>query len=501
MPLRGDEGPRIDDLEGIARLRSVFRDAGYTPGGVHDAIATEVAAGRDSAETPLYLRMLEGGGALATLIKLFLLDVDVPAADAEAALPGLPLERLEAMGVLRVLGDQVTSALELVPYEDLLIACDAFQKELATKDHVLGVSSPARVLAWLTVRSPVERALDLGTGSGHHALLATRHARSVTAIDLNPRALRFAAFNEVLNGADGIDFREGNLFEPVAGEQFGLIVCNPPYVISPETDIVYRDGGLPGDSFSEKLVRELPAYLEPGGIGEVLVSWLHPLEGDWTEPVRRWVEGSGCDALLIRYAAHEPLDYAAAWNRPFRTNPELYGEKIDRWMDYFEQIGVEEISWGALILRRREGPNWFFSHTSTTERITGASDQILALMAAQDYLAATGDEEMLDAVYSLSDEHRVEQTFRIKDGLQLVDRNVLRLEAGLRFEVALGQSTERMLALLDGEQPLAAVLAQAADGTGLTTEEFIGRALPVVRRLIELGFVLPAPVAGGARAS
>ena len=58
----------------------------------------------------------------------------------------------------------MTSALELVPYEDLLIACDAFQKELATTDHVLGVSSPARVLAWLTVRSPVERALDLGTG-------------------------------------------------------------------------------------------------------------------------------------------------------------------------------------------------------------------------------------------------------------------------------------------------------------------------------------------------
>ncbi len=69
---------------------------------MRDALATEVATGRDSAEMPLYLRMLEGGGALATLIKLFLLDLDVPAADAEAALPGLPLERLEAMGVAPV---------------------------------------------------------------------------------------------------------------------------------------------------------------------------------------------------------------------------------------------------------------------------------------------------------------------------------------------------------------------------------------------------------------
>ena len=44
-----------------------------------------------------------------------------------------------------------------------------------------------------------------------------------------------------------------------------------------------------------------------------------------------------------------------------------------------------------------------------------------------------------------------------------------------------------MLALLDGERPLGAVLVEAADGPGLPPEEFIVRALPMVRRLIELG--------------
>ncbi len=316
----------------------------------------------------------------------------------------------------------------------------------------------------------------------------------MTAIDINPRALRFAAFNAVLNGADAIDFREGNLFEPVAGEQFGLIVCNPPYVISPETDIVYRDGGLPGDSFSREdraRAAGLPrAGRDRRGARELAAS---ARRATGSSRSARWVEGSGCDALLIRYAAHEPLDYAAAWNRPFRTNPELYAEKIERWMDYFEQIGVEEISWGALIMRRREGANWFFPYTSTTERITGASDQILRLMAAQDYLAATGDEEMLDGVFALSDEHRVEQTFRIEDGRELVDRNVLRLDSGLRFEVALGQSTERMLSLLDGERPLG---GRPRPGGGRCRasrrRSSSTRALPIVRRLIELGFVLPA---------
>jgi SAM-dependent methyltransferase len=487
-----DEGPRSEDREGIARLRRRLEEAGFTPEAVRDALATEVATGRDSAELPLYLHLLEGGGDVATLIKLFLLDLEVPAADAETALAGLPLGQLETMGVLERRGDRAKALIELVPTEDLLVACDAFQKELTRPDHVLGVSPPARVLAWLTVRTPVERALDLGTGNGQQALLAARHAGHVTGVDINPRALRFARFNAVLNGVGELDLREGDLFAPVDGERFGLIVCNPPYVISPETDIVYRDGGLPGDSFSERIVRELPAHLEPGGFGQVLVSWLHPLEGDWRSPVEQWVAGSGCDAILLRYAVHEPLDYAAAWNRPYRTNPELYGAAIARWSAYFEELGVEAISWGALILRRRNGDNWFFPYSSTTDRITGASEQVLRLCAAQDYLAATSDEQLVQARLELVPEHHVEQSLRLGGGGALVERNVLRLDQGLRFEVSIDQSTERLLSLLDGEQQLERLLEEAADTVPqATVEAFAERALPVVRRLIELGFVIP----------
>jgi methylase of polypeptide subunit release factors len=492
-----DEGPRSEDREGIARLRRRLEEAGFTPVAVRDALATEVATGRDSAELPLYLHLLEGGGEVATLIKLFLLDLEVPAADAAAALAGLPLERLGAMGVLECRDGRAKALIELVPTEDLLIACDAFQKELTRPDHVLGVSPPARVLAWLTVRKPVERALDLGTGNGQQALLAARHAGHVTGVDINSRALGFARFNAVLNGVDELELRQGDLFAPVAGERFGLIVCNPPYVISPETEIVYRDGGLRGDSFSERLVRELPAYLEPGGFGQLLVSWLHPLDGDWRSPVQEWVAGSGCDAILLRYAVHEPLDYAAAWNRPYRTNPELYGAAIERWSAYFLELGVEAISWGALIMRRRDGDNWFFPYSSTTDRITGASEQVLRLCAAQDYLAATSNGELVHAVLELVPEHHVEQSLRLGGGGALVERNVLRLDQGLRFEVSIDQSTERLLSLLDGEGKLEQLLAEAADTVpDATVEAFAELALPVVRRLIELGFVVPAADGG-----
>jgi methylase of polypeptide subunit release factors len=484
-----DAGPGIDDLEGIALLRGALVDAGYTPDAVREALATEVAAGRDSAELPLYLHMLEGGGALAALIKLFLLDIEVTADEAEEALPGL-VDRLEEMGVLERRGEAVKALIEIVPTETLLLACDAFQKELATADHVLGVSAPARVLAWLTVREPVERALDLGTGNGHHALLAARHAEQTTAIDINPRALRFARFNAIMNGAP-IDFREGSLFEPVAGETFDLIVSNPPYVISPESEIAYRDSGMPGDSFSETIVRRLPAHLEPGGIGVVLISWLHPWEADWTLPVRGWLEGAGCDAILLRYAVHAPLDYAAAWNRPYRGDPEKYGAGIARWAEYFDRLGIEAISWGAIVLRRRDGDNWFFPYSSTSDHITGASEQLLRLIAAQDFLAEAGREELLDAVMIVAPEHRIDQKIRLQDGGELIERNILRLERGLCFEVSIDAFAERVLALLDGVRTLRDVLVEAAAEFEAPLVEFVDNSIPVMRRLVELGFAIP----------
>ncbi len=486
-------GPVLDDPEGIALLRDVLVDAGFTQAAVRDALATEVVSGRDSAELPLYMYMLRKGGRLATLIKLFLLDLAVPAAEAEEALAPLALERLQSMGVLTLAGGTAKAEIELVPTEDMMIACDHFRKELSEPDHVVGVSPPSRLLISLTVRRQVARALDLGTGSGHQALLASRHADQVTATDINPRALRFAAFNARLNGAAGIELCEGSLFEPVAGREFDLIVCNPPYVVSPENEIAYRDGGLSGDAFCELLVRELPAYLAPGGIGEVLVSWLHPTEGDWKAPIQSWIEGNGCDAVLLRYAMHEPLDYAAAWNRPHRTDPELYGAAIERWAAYFEEIGVETISWGALILRKRPGGrNWFFSHTSAADRITGASDQVLRLFDAQDYLMGTSTEEMLGDVFTMAEDHRVEQTIRLRDGGEMIERNVLRIDTGLRLEVAIDVATERVLSMLDGKRPLGEVLAEAAGMTGAPAEAFITSAVPVMRRMVELGFVLPA---------
>ncbi len=85
------------------------------------------------------------------------------------------------------------------------------------------------------------RIVDVGTGSGAIAVALARHlpAAHVTAIDLSSAALAVARGNAERNGAaDRIQFLEGDLLAPVAGEQFDFVVSNPPYVSSGDRDML-----------------------------------------------------------------------------------------------------------------------------------------------------------------------------------------------------------------------------------------------------------------------
>jgi hypothetical protein len=499
--LSGSEIRLTDDPRQIARFRQALDGGGYTAGAVRDALASDASISRDSMEIPLYLRLLSPDTRLSTLIRLFLLGVPASLEDATSALMPLDLVEAQEMGIVTVGTESVTATLEVVPTEQLLIASDTFRDEATRADHVLGLGPPAKVLAALTVRLPVQSALDLGTGNGVQALLAASHSQRVTAIDINARALRFAAFNAALNGLPPLDLRQGDLFAPVEGATFDLIVCNPPYVISPAFEFVYRDGGARGDAFCERVVRALPEYLREGAFGHVLVSWLHPRDTDWTEPVRRWLDGSGCDAIVLRYATHEPLEYAAAWNRPLRGDADAYGAALDEWLRYFDELGVEAISWGAIVLRRRTAAaNWVCAYNPSSDQFGPATEQILRLFAAQDFLAGMRDlEELLDETLVLVPDHRLDETGRLEPGTRAVERSVLSLDGGLRFEVAIDAATATVLTHADGTRSLREVLASVAEAASAPMDAFVASALPVIRRLLELGFLVPEPATRSAR--
>jgi release factor glutamine methyltransferase len=101
-----------------------------------------------------------------------------------------------------------------------------------------------------------KRVLDMGTGSGILAYEAKKYALFVTAVDINPEAVKS------LKGVEGIC---SNLFEKVGGK-FDLILFNPPYLPRAEGGTIATDGGQEGHETISRFLLEAKHHLSNQGI-------------------------------------------------------------------------------------------------------------------------------------------------------------------------------------------------------------------------------------------
>ncbi len=373
----------------------------------------------------------------------------------------------------------------IVPHDELLIASDPPRERQA--DHVASVHRPSATLAHLTVRRPVARALDVGTGNGIQALLVAAHAEQVVATDVNERALVFAAFNAALNGIDNVEFGAGSFLEPVQGERFDLVVANPPYVVSPDTDYLFRDSGLGRDRVSEQLVRALPDVLADGAFATVMVSWIDGGE-DPPRPAT-WLAGSGCDGFVLHSRTDDALASAAVWNRD-AASPEEYREGLNRWTNYYRDEGIDAIGYGAIVLRRRGGPNWVRTLELPSGRLEPAAQHVARLFEAQDFLAGTPD--LLARPFAFAPGVGLHQELDPGEPGWIVRETTLVVSEGLGFRIGLDANTARIVRALRPDRTLGDILEEVT--TDLTAEaSTVKRAgVGLLRKLLELGVVVPA---------
>jgi ribosomal protein L3 glutamine methyltransferase len=124
----------------------------------------------------------------------------------------------------------------------------------------------------------VQNVLDLCTGSGCLAILAARafpHAR-IDAVDISKDALEVATRN-IADYAleDRISLHKGDLFKPLAGNKYDLILTNPPYVDAEGMAALPRecrfepklafDGGADGLDIVRRILKEAGKHLDPQG--------------------------------------------------------------------------------------------------------------------------------------------------------------------------------------------------------------------------------------------
>lgn len=132
---------------------------------------------------------------------------------------------------------------------------------------------------WLDESGLPGSVLDLCTGSGCLAIAAAHSYPDamVDAVDLSPDALEVARLNVADHGLDGrIELLQGDLFAPLAGRRYDLILSNPPYVttdamqaLPPEfrrEPAMALGAGDDGMDIVRRLVAEAGRHLNPGGL-------------------------------------------------------------------------------------------------------------------------------------------------------------------------------------------------------------------------------------------
>jgi hypothetical protein len=213
----------FNDSDEIKRIRGVFEAADYSQSGIEQLLGCQAPLAPVSVEIPLQALCVNGDSPLETLMRLFLLNRSTDVEVVKRAIAPMELDSWIRGGLLRVDKQKVIPEVRVLPYADLLIACDRRRTDAtpSTRDFVMGIGVSSMLLAESIVRSEVESALDLGSGTGIHSMMAARHCENVCGVDVNPRAIEFARFNARLNDLDQIETVEGSVADRSAAWSLG----------------------------------------------------------------------------------------------------------------------------------------------------------------------------------------------------------------------------------------------------------------------------------------
>jgi carbamoyltransferase len=306
--------PTPTDKRSMKRVVQLLRENGFTERGCAERLGIQPVNGvRWAAAVQHGIKQLVHTSAdeLDILIALFQGNIRIPVATVLHVFSSTDLSALERMGLVVVDSKTAYSPFNVFPCLDSYIVTD-LREQNPDINQVMWLFPESFLLAHLIDRSVrLGSALDVCTGSGIHAILASPHCCEVVGTDISPRAISFARFNALLNGLSNVDFRLGDVYDTIGDQRFDLIVANPPYNPSrlpPASN--YYSGGPSGEAILSRVIRGLPTHLTPVGMGHIITLLIHHHGVDYRDKVEGWLGTVPADFDVIIQSVDVSSSYA-----------------------------------------------------------------------------------------------------------------------------------------------------------------------------------------------
>jgi SAM-dependent methyltransferase len=365
--------------------------------------------------------------------------------------------------------------------QGVLVAAD----ELAQgEDAVMGAgSTTGELFAAGLPRRRLGSMLDLGCGAGACALAMAAHADRVVGTDINPRAIVLGRMNAMLNGIANAEFREGDLFAPVDGERFDLILSQPPFVAMPDgaTARTYLYGGRRGDELPLRVIAQAPAYLAETGRAIVLVDFPLP-DGEGVCAIVSSALAGRANAVLVQQEHDADTDAIACAASQFPELGAEFAAAVVARREHFARMGVDRLALTFTVLERPRGPETWVAATPLfwrDEQHLGAP-WLDALFAAHELVARGPDAILAARLHAPEGARFVEGEDGAVDVAFPADRPVESVELTR-------DAYDLVATLQESESVRHAFATLAAKQESATPEEAAEVLLPVVVEMLQRG--------------
>ncbi|MBX2809916.1 MAG: methyltransferase [Cellvibrionaceae bacterium] len=388
----------------LGEFRQCLQAADYNEATICDLLNVESLQQIEPTHLHYYDRYALPDTPVAHFIRLFLLRASLKRECVVGLVGKKCFHVLQTLSILKEHKGEVSAGVDLFSVDGLYVVTDHRYMikpgDRIDEDPVMYIGLDSVGLVMTAPRYPVDSVLDLCTGSGIQGLSASRYAHKVNAVDINPRAMRFARFNAQLNGINNFEVISGDLYQAVGHTQYDIILANPPFVPSPEQDLKFRDGGRSGETVLARIIAEAHKHLSAMGRLHIVSDLVNLAQ--YQAKLQTWWRGGAAQFTVFSTADRDELLFSVPHsNKPFDQSFQQYNRDLASWVDNFRAAELQKVNFGYILIHQRccDEANFDYAHKVIHSPRVGIYAEVSAYLLSREQLVTLPSSELFLSVH------------------------------------------------------------------------------------------------------